>query len=186
VSKATKVPKSKTGKKNAAKKAARGKTAKASREQDPPKIGRPKLELDERQVRMLARIDCTYDEIAAVMQCSTKTLHRHFKTIITDGRLEGNAHLRKRLYLEAENGNTPVLLHLSRVRLGQKESLELTGRDGESLAPPPNITAVFVSKEAVLAARSLENAKGTPIDLALPEKQDDVIDVPTNGNHAAG
>jgi DNA-binding CsgD family transcriptional regulator len=89
-------------------------------------VARPRLEIDERQVLELARIQCTYEEMAAVLGCSTKTLQRHYVHLIEKGRLEGKSSLRRSQFTAAHNGSAVLLVWLGKQHLGQTDKITTT------------------------------------------------------------
>lgn len=95
------------------------------------KGGRPKKELDERQIRELARIHCTMEEIAAVMGCSVDTLERRFADTIKEERNFGKSSLRRWQFKAASGGNSALLIWLGKQYLGQrdKEDIDLNSKD---------------------------------------------------------
>ena len=91
--------------------------------------GRPPVEIDERLVVSLARIGCTWDEIAAVTGISRATLARRCKKIIQDGHEEMRTSLRRWQYLKAKDGNVAMLIWLGKQYLGQKDKIDETRRE---------------------------------------------------------
>jgi hypothetical protein len=81
--------------------------------------------LDEEQLLTLAEMDCTVEEIAAVMKCSKKHLQRYYRHIITQGREQGKASLRRFQFDAARRGNPALLIWLGKQRLNQKDKHEL-------------------------------------------------------------
>lgn len=69
--------------------------------------GRPQKIVDPALVLKLARIGCTYDEIASIVGTSKDTLERRFKAVIHEGWQHRNASLRRKQYSLAMS-NTPV------------------------------------------------------------------------------
>ncbi len=102
----------------------------------PAKTGRPLALVDESQVITLAKINCTYEEIAAVVGCSTDTLKRRFADLIEKGREEGKASLRRIQFATALKGNATMQIWLGKQYLGQKDrqTQELSGLDGAPIA----------------------------------------------------
>ena len=88
-------------------------------------MGRPLKEIDERQVRELASIQCTMEEIAAVCGCHIDTLRDRFSNIIKDAREEGKASLRRMQYLKAKEGNATMLIWLGKQLLDQRDKQEV-------------------------------------------------------------
>lgn len=83
--------------------------------------GKPPLDLDVEQILELARIQCTYSEIAAVMKCSKDVIADRYADIIKEGREEGKASLRRHQYLAAVKGNPALLIWLGKHILDQKD-----------------------------------------------------------------
>lgn len=103
-------------------------------------MARPRVEIDYNTVDKLCHIQCTGEEIAAVLNIDYDTLQR---TIRRDTKMRfteyfkqkangGKASLRRMQWKAAENGNTTMLIWLGKQMLGQadKQNLELTGKDG--------------------------------------------------------
>lgn len=95
-------------------------------------VGRPRLDLDEGLIRRLAWIQCTNEEIAAVMQCSADTIENNYSGVVKTGRLMGKASLRRKQWLAASQLNPALLIWLGKQLLGQRDKLTDSG-DGESL-----------------------------------------------------
>lgn len=89
--------------------------------------------LDKELLLGLARLDCTVDEIADLMKCSTKHLQRYYRHIITEGRVKGKVSLRRFQFQAAERGNPAMLIWLGKQRLNQRDKIEATGADGGPL-----------------------------------------------------
>lgn len=86
-----------------------------------PKTGRPLLNIDPRQVEQLAAIDCSYAEMAAVLDCDPKTLSNRFSQVIQKGRERGCASLKRKQFELAMSGDKTMLIWLGKQRLGQAE-----------------------------------------------------------------
>ena len=69
------------------------------------KVGRPRVKIDEDQLEKLAAIDCSFEEMASIVGCSVRTLHRNFDTVIEKGRAQGRASLKRRQFELAMDGN---------------------------------------------------------------------------------
>ena len=46
------------------------------------KRGRPRLELDPKKIEKLGAMNCSYDEIATILECSVSTLQRNYDQAI--------------------------------------------------------------------------------------------------------
>lgn len=84
-------------------------------------MARPKKAIDPEKVRQLAAMDCSYAEIAAVLDCDPSTLTRRFAQVIQKGREEGTSSLKRRQFKLAMDGNPTMLIWLGKQRLGQKD-----------------------------------------------------------------
>ena len=85
------------------------------------KRGRPKKQIDEKQVFELARLNCSYEEMAAVLDCSVPTLQNNYLQAIEKGREDGKASLKRKQFEIAMGGNVTMLIWLGKIMLGQKE-----------------------------------------------------------------
>lgn len=95
------------------------------------KGGRPKVEYDYVQVYKLARLQCTYDEIAAFLNVSVDTIKRRVKddikfcTAIQKGREKGKISLRRAQYNKAVgDGNPALLIWLGKQWLNQRDKYD--------------------------------------------------------------
>ena len=105
----------------------RTKTAAPLKKRDHP--GRPAFEFDFSQVEELSRIQCTDEEIAAVMGCSRNTIARakampEYADAVARGRGNGKASLRRRQWAAAESGQPAMLIWLGKQMLGQADKSE--------------------------------------------------------------
>jgi hypothetical protein len=114
-------------------------------------MARPQKLIDVKQVEELAAIDCTYEEMAAVLDCSTKTLKRRFGPLIEKGRESGKTSLRRAQFKAAIGGNVTMLIWLGKQRLGQADDRGPKDAD-------PQETARLV-REAVRAMRDADGLK---------------------------
>lgn len=94
------------------------------------KVGRPRKEINLRQLRALAMIHCTLSEMAAVLDCSIDTLERNFAAEIDKGREQGKSRLRREQWKAALHGNTTMLIFLGKSILKQVDTIELSGPSG--------------------------------------------------------
>lgn len=85
------------------------------------KGGRPRIQLDKKQLFELAKIHCTMKEIAGVMDCSVDTLERNYAEVIKKGKEEGKTSLRHSMWRNAIKGNTTMQIWLSKNLLGMHE-----------------------------------------------------------------
>lgn len=100
--------------------------------------GRPKIKLDYELIEKLSHIQCTQEEIADVLDVSTKTLQRdrEFSRIYKKGMQSGKVSIRRLQWKSAEKGNVPMLIFLGKQYLGQGEGM------GEEQLPIPTVNVI--------------------------------------------
>lgn len=91
--------------------------------------GRPKRIVDPDQIKELAKLGCTWDEIAGVLQIARGTLsarmkEKRYRDAYDQGLAEGETSLRRAQFDGAVGGNTGLLIWLGKTRLGQIEKIE--------------------------------------------------------------
>lgn len=84
-------------------------------------MARPKLQIDEKQVFELAKINCSLPEMAAVLDCNQSTITRRFAKLIEKGRSECKMSLKRKQYEVAIGGNVVMLIWLGKQILEQKD-----------------------------------------------------------------
>ena len=90
---------------------------------------RKKIEVDPEQVRELARLGCTWDEIAGVLKIARSTLvvrmrEKRFRDAYEQGVAEGDVSIRRAQYDSALKGKTGMLVWLGKNRLNQADRVE--------------------------------------------------------------
>ncbi len=110
------------------------------------KGGRPKIVFDLKDLAGLARLQCTYQEVAAFFECNTETIERRMKddeefcAVYKKGIDQGKMSLRRKMYDAAVNeGNTTMQIWLSKQYLGFADKKELGGMDGKDMTINVNI-----------------------------------------------
>lgn len=106
--------------------------------------------IDREKVLVLAGIQCTYDEIAAVMGIKKRQFidrinaEPDLKATIEDGWANGRASIRRQQYKLLNEGNATMGIWLGKQYLGQRDqwSGELTGKDGKPLGSDLSILRV--------------------------------------------
>ena len=92
-------------------------------------MGRKKLIIDPEQIRSLARLGCTWDEIAAVLQIARGTFsarmkEKKYRDAYEQGGAEGDVSIRRAQYDSAMRGKTGMLVWLGKNRLNQTDRVE--------------------------------------------------------------
>ena len=117
------------------KKASRKRPAK-SEGKDPG--GRPEVEIHPEELKKLARMQCTNEEIAAWFDCSARTIQRHLKKypdlkeVIEIGRARGRVSVRRAQFELLALNDRVMAIYLGKVLLGQNDRR----RDFEGEVPP--------------------------------------------------
>tara|TARA_Y100001938_G_C8081680_1_gene429529 strand:+ start:595 stop:1008 length:414 start_codon:yes stop_codon:yes gene_type:complete len=93
------------------------------------KRGRPKIEIDEAKLEMLAEFGCSNQELASFFECSEETLRKNYKPIIDKGRELQKISLRRAQFKAVKNGSVPMMIFLGKNLLQQsdKQHIDLTG-----------------------------------------------------------
>ena len=105
------------------------------------KIGRPRSEPDQKMILSLAKIGCTYQEIASCVGCSVRTLKLRFRTLIKTGWDDMKCSLRRMQYLSAAGGSIAAQIWLGKQYLGQRDNVgigNIKEDDGFVLILPDN------------------------------------------------
>jgi hypothetical protein len=103
--------------------------------------GRPPFNPDDTQrsaVTMLAACGTRFQVIATHIGVDTKTLRRHFRKELSEGRQDANALVARSLFSQAIGGNVTAQIFWLKTRAGWKETsaLEMAGPDGRPLNRP--------------------------------------------------
>ena len=90
---------------------------------------RKRIEVDPEQVRALARLGCTWDEIAGVLKIARGTFtlrmkEKKYRDAYEQGVAEGDVSIRRAQYDSAMKGKTGMLVWLGKNRLNQTDRVE--------------------------------------------------------------
>lgn len=108
------------------------------------KGGRPKLKLCEQDITNLARIGCSVEDMALVLNCSTRTIERRFVGACEKGRADLRNNIKKtQVDVAINDRSVPMLIWLGKQLLGQKDSRQEVEHKGEI----PLIIKHFGTKE---------------------------------------
>jgi hypothetical protein len=91
------------------------------------------------KVRSLAAVGVPQDDIAKIVDCSPKTLRKHFRRELDRAAAETNAAVAGFLFKSAKDGNVAAQIFWMKTRAHWKETTahEVAGPDGEPV-PSPN------------------------------------------------
>jgi len=84
-------------------------------------MARPKKPIDEIQLRKLARMQCTLEEIAAWFDVNISTISRRYAKEIAQAKLVGKTSLRRYQWKRAHAGSDAMLIHMGKHILGQTD-----------------------------------------------------------------
>jgi len=106
--------------------------------------GRPKIVIDMEIVKQLAVIQCTYDEMAAVLGITLETFKQRmkepeFSSVVEKSRESGKASLRRTQYRLAMDGNPTMNIWLGKQWLGQADRVETKGELAVREMPQLNV-----------------------------------------------
>lgn len=87
-------------------------------------MARPRKKIDEALLHKLAAIHCNQEEMCSILGISTDTLQRRFAAQVKAARNEGKMSLRRKMWQMALDGNTTLLIWLSKNELGYSDRLE--------------------------------------------------------------
>ncbi len=87
-------------------------------------MARPRKPISEDQVIQLAAINCSYAEMAAVLDIDASNLTRRFAQVIEKGRATGRMSLKRKQWEMAMGGNITMLIWLGKQNLGQTDKWE--------------------------------------------------------------
>ncbi len=88
--------------------------------------GRPRVQIDPKQVELLAGCGATVEEIAAKLGVSERTLYRDFGSVIEKGRATGKMSLRGKQFERAMKGSDAMLIWLGKQLLGQRDKADVS------------------------------------------------------------
>jgi hypothetical protein len=156
----------------------------AANEVETAKLGRPPVPIDVENLRRLAALQHTLEELAFFFQCSKRTMIRRLKepqlrAAYQDGLAGGKAALRRLQWRHAQMPNSAgvnMAIHLSKHWLGEtdKSALELTGRVDANLK-------ITTAKQRVtrkiedLAARLQSRMGGVALAAGAPQVSGDPV-----------
>lgn len=116
-----------------------------------PKIGRPKIEIDAKEVEKLASFGCPNVEIATLLGCSENTIRRRFGEETAKGRASLKKSLRRKQVEVALSGNATMLIWTGKNLLDQSDKQEVD-QSGKV-----EITVVY--KDSHIASKSAPSAE---------------------------
>lgn len=115
-------------------------------------MARPRKKIDPILVARLAALQCTYEEIAAVAECSPDTIKRRFASVVAKGREKGKTSLRRAQFKLAAKSAT-MGIWLGKQWLGQREP-------ESSTANQPSTDALELARAVRDAVRAMRDADG--------------------------
>lgn len=134
--------------------------------------GRPQIEIDWATVDKLLGIQCTAEEVASVIGCSSDTLGRACKRehgityaqYSAGKRAAGKASLRHKQWTSAMGGNIRMQIHLGKHVLDQVDRREISGPNGKPLEMAQTVDMSKLSTKALEEIAALGGPNGEPLD----------------------
>ena len=143
-------------------------------------MGRPTKDIDADQVRKLAKLGCTQEEIADFFDCAHSVISERFRQEFHVGRGESKISLRRMQWKAARGGSVPMLIHLGKVYLGQTDRLDVKNEGGRTVVyieradnPRDAELARLVQQRVRALNDRLERDNDTVI--VLPPKKDETV-----------
>lgn len=127
--------------------------------------GKPSIVIPYEQVRKLARLQCTQQEIADYLDISVDTLQRdeRFMELYRRGMNHGRMSVRRAQYRAMLQGNQTMLVWLGKQYLGQRDHHEFTGAGGTPLIPEIKDDLELARRAAyMLTIEAINKAKEDP------------------------
>lgn len=125
----------------------------------------PRKKIDVEQVRKLAAIHCTNEEIASIVGCSKDTLERRCAAILKDGRAAGKMSLKRKQYELAMSGNVTMLIWLGKILLGQREENSAVTINNHQAATSDSSQAALNEIREILKAKECSSMPTPPLSL---------------------
>lgn len=88
--------------------------------------GRPKIILDEEAVYNEAKYGSNIEDLAHHFGVSESFLYKNYYDVYLQGRAHGNSAIHKKQFEKGMEGDTSMLIHLGKQRLGQSEKMHQT------------------------------------------------------------
>lgn len=122
--------------------------------------GRPRKKADADQIRKLAAIGCTVEEIETVLAVSKRTLERRYAAAIAAGRNIGRRSLRRLQWAQAKEGNTAMLIWLGKQLLGQTNRIlaEHSGPEGQPIQHQHQIDVQELTDDELIQLQAIQEA----------------------------
>ena len=110
------------------------------------KTGRPPKLIDVKQLKRLARIHCTYREMADILNVHPQTLRKRYSVLIKKARSGGKRSLRRAQFHSAIEQKNPIMqIWLGKNVLKQVDRVEHTGKGGGPIKTV-NATLLLIGK----------------------------------------
>ena len=100
-------------------------------------MARPTIQIDKNLVEQLAKLHCTYKEIASITGVSVDTLERRCADLIDKAMEQGKTSLRREQWRMALNGDRVMLIWLGKQYLGQSEKIETKNENSDKISFAP-------------------------------------------------
>ena len=89
-----------------------------------PKVKHKADKIDPDEVKKLAAMQCTMEEMAHFFDCSVDTLERHFADTIKEGRSKGKISVKRALFDKAVKGDLGAIIWWGKNFAGMSDKVE--------------------------------------------------------------
>lgn len=113
------------------------------------KAGRPRKQVSARSIKRLAKLGCTNEEIADVLNISPDTLVRNFADVVKAGRQDFHMSIRRNLTKQMNDGKPGPTIFLAKNELGMRDVVH--ARVGGDPDAPPVKTNVTVTDSRAMS-----------------------------------
>lgn len=135
--------------------------------QEDRRSNKPTSDINIDELLDLAKIQCTYSEIAACLNTSVDTLEQQYSDIITKGYETGKMSLRRIQYKIADSGSSPMAIFLGKVYLKQKDNEEVSPQSVALLLKYAD--AVQLEREKMKTRSEQESITNSPAPFSKPQ-----------------
>lgn len=114
--------------------------------------GRPKAEIDLKELEKLCSLNCTDEELAAFFSVTTRTIEnkrkeKAYAEVMSRGKAFGRISLRRSQMRLAEAGNATMNIWLGKQLLGQRDDFRDEAKDAEVSIAPDFVVSVTAAED---------------------------------------
>ncbi len=122
---------------------------------------RPTKPIDGEEVRKLAALGCTQDDIGGYFGVDQSTISRRFASEYALGASQCNVSLRRMQWKKARSGSTAMMIHLGKNHLGQSDKIE--AKHDHRGSDDPDLHAAAIQRLLATAVDRLRTLGVAPV-----------------------